>query len=107
MQERWWSVRAASARFGISEDRLRIAILSGDLVAIPGDDGGDWLVREGDLVQLPRSSAFPATPARGRLGRNFIVGTRSFVVVFLLLAAIAMALLTGATLPMDVDMDLA
>lgn len=66
MQERWWSLKSGSARFGVPEDKVRKALLSGDLVGIPSADGEDWLVRESDLLLVPVAPIERPTPRRVR-----------------------------------------
>ncbi len=65
MQERWWSLPKAAARFGIPEYDLRCAIQTGDLVAMPSDDGETWLVRECDVALIERAPVRPIVRARG------------------------------------------
>ena len=93
MRERWWSLRKATLRFGLSEDRLRRAILAGDLVGIPAQEGGDWLVRESDLPR-PVTIDLPTRPRGNPFG--FL---KSLLIVVLILGAILLAFtrMSGST----------
>ena len=92
MQDRWWSLRKASFRFAISERKLRAAILSGDLVGVPQDDGEDWLIRERDLRSLQQT---PETPADepAPVHRDFSRGTAVFVATLAVITVVAAGLI--------------
>jgi type II secretory pathway pseudopilin PulG len=91
MPEHWWSLKKASIRFGLPERELRESIASGDMVGIPRDTPGDWLVRESDLLVLRRHRGVERAPSSVRSG-----GPRP--IFPLLLAIVLGALILGGGL---------
>lgn len=71
MEELIYSLREAARRAGVPDERLRRAILMGDLLAEPVPDGREYLIQALHLrpfftVAEPASSPFPPVPARRR-----------------------------------------